>query len=157
MHILVFLWAAKWSIRQYSVHQGWEFAHQFSERIPVYLQKNEQMSDSLKKKSNSLICSFLVSNLSNLLKVTHFGERPEQFAHIAYFWWGAWAICSYRSIKKRELANRLKKKTYKKPTKKYDFSQILFFWANCTFFVSKRAYNQIVQKKWAIRSFAHLS
>ena len=29
--------------------QGWEFAHRFSERIARFLQKNERMSDSLKK------------------------------------------------------------------------------------------------------------
>ena len=45
--------------------QGLEFAHRFSERIARFLQKNEQMSDSLKKTSDSLI----------------FGERPERFAH----------------------------------------------------------------------------
>ena len=33
----------------------------------VFLRKNEQMSDSLKKTSDSLIRSFLVSNLSDLL------------------------------------------------------------------------------------------
>ena len=48
--------------------QGWEFAHWFSERNACFLRKNEQMSDSLKKTSNSLI----------------FGEQPEQFSHIAH-------------------------------------------------------------------------
>ena len=54
--------------------QGGEFAHRFSERIARFLLKNEQMSNSLKKMSNSLIRSFLVlvSNLSDLLMVAHF-------------------------------------------------------------------------------------
>ena len=52
--------------------QGWEFANQFSERNTRFLQKNERMSDSLKKTSDSLIRSFLVSNLSDLLTLlTH--------------------------------------------------------------------------------------
>ena len=42
--------------------QGWEFAHRFSERITHFLLKNEGMSDSLKKPSDSLIRSFLVSD-----------------------------------------------------------------------------------------------
>ena len=37
-----------------------------------------------KKVSNSLIRSFLVSNLSDLLTLLIFGERPEQFAHITH-------------------------------------------------------------------------
>ena len=53
-------------------YQGWEFAHWLSERIACFLQKNEQMSDSLKKTSDLLIRSFLVSNLSNLLMVANF-------------------------------------------------------------------------------------
>ena len=43
--------------------QGWEFAHWFSVRITRVLQTNERMSHLL-----------------------IFGERPEQFAHIAHFW-----------------------------------------------------------------------
>ena len=46
---------------------NWEFAHPFSERIARFLRKNEQMSDSLKKRA---IRSF-----------TRFCERPEGFAH----------------------------------------------------------------------------
>ena len=49
----------------YGFKQGWEFAHLISERIDHFLSKNEQMSASLKKMSNSLI----------------FGERPERFGH----------------------------------------------------------------------------
>ena len=47
--------------------QCWEFefAHGFSEQITRFLPKNEQLSNSHKKTSNSLICSFLVSSLSN--------------------------------------------------------------------------------------------
>ena len=66
--------------------QGWKFAHGFSEGIAGFLQKREQKSDSLKKMSNSLICLFLVSNLSDSLTSLIFGERPERFAHIAHFW-----------------------------------------------------------------------
>ena len=35
--------------------QGWEFTHLISEQIARFLPKNERMSDSLKKMSNSLI------------------------------------------------------------------------------------------------------
>ena len=52
--------------------QGWEFAHWFSERIAPFLPKNEGMSDSLKKKSDSLIRSFLVRDLSDSLMIAHF-------------------------------------------------------------------------------------
>ena len=53
-------------------YQGWEFAHRFSERIARFLRKNERMSDSLKKTSNLLISSFLVSDLSEPLMVANF-------------------------------------------------------------------------------------
>ena len=52
--------------------QGWEFAHRFSERIARFLPKNERMSDLLKKMSDSLIRSFLVSDLSDSLTIAHF-------------------------------------------------------------------------------------
>ena len=55
-----------------TIMQGWEFAHRFSERIARFLRKNERMSDSLKKTSDLLIRSFLVSDLSDLLMVAHF-------------------------------------------------------------------------------------
>ena len=61
--------------------QGWEFAHRF-------LRKNEQMSDLLKKMSNSLIHSFLVIDLSDLLTLLIYGEQPERFAYIAHQKWG---------------------------------------------------------------------
>ena len=73
--------------------QGWEFDHLFSERIALFFV--EKMSDSLIKRSHSLILSFLVSHLSDSLTVAHFwwgirvnrswllslGEWPKQFAH----------------------------------------------------------------------------
>ena len=49
--------------------QGWEFTHRFSERIARVLPKNERMSNWLKKTSDLLIFSFLVSDL---LMVAHF-------------------------------------------------------------------------------------
>ena len=52
--------------------QGWEFAHRFSERIACFLREYERMSDLLKKTSNSLIRSFLVSDLSDSLMIAHF-------------------------------------------------------------------------------------
>ena len=60
------------SLILYSPGQGWEFAHRFSKRIALFLPKNEQMSDLLKKMSDSLIRSFLVSNLSDSLTIAHF-------------------------------------------------------------------------------------
>ena len=45
--------------------QGREFTHRISERIAGFLPKNERMSDSL-------IHSFLVSDLSDLLMIAHF-------------------------------------------------------------------------------------
>ena len=51
---------------------GIRSSHLISERIACFLAKNEPMRDSLKKMSDSLIRSFLVSDLSNSLKITHF-------------------------------------------------------------------------------------
>ena len=48
------------------------FAHLISKRIAIFLSKNERMRDSLKKISDSLIRSFLVSDLSDLLTIAHF-------------------------------------------------------------------------------------
>ena len=56
----------------YGFLQGWEFAHLISEQITSFLSKNERMSDLLKKMSDSLIRSFLVSDLSDLLMIAHF-------------------------------------------------------------------------------------
>ena len=77
----------------------------------------KKMSDSFKKMSNSLIfcelpeqiahgCSFLVSNLSDLLTSLIFGEQPEQFAHNAHPKRG-----------NEQIAHFLNKKTYIKHTK----------------------------------------
>ena len=52
--------------------QGWEFAYLISEWITRFLSKNEQMSYSLKKMSDSLIRSLLVSYLSDSLTIAHF-------------------------------------------------------------------------------------
>ena len=87
--------------------QGWEFAHRFSEQIARFLKK---MSDWLKKTSDSLICSFLVSI-----------EQPERIAHgcsflvsdlseslmVAHFWWVTWAIRSHRSFLVSDLSDLL--------------------------------------------------
>ena len=69
--------------------QGWQLAHWFSEQIAHFLSINELMSDSLKKMSNLLkkmsdwlIRSFLVSDLSDsLLWSLISSERPERIAH----------------------------------------------------------------------------
>ena len=61
--------------------QGWEFAHLISEWIARLLSKNERMSDSHKKMSDSLICSFLVSEMSDSLTLLISSEQPEQIAH----------------------------------------------------------------------------
>ena len=62
-----------YSVFNYSIHfntwmQGWEFAYRFSEQIACFLQKNEQMSDSLK---NERFAHFLI-----------FGERPARISHV---------------------------------------------------------------------------
>ena len=46
-------------------NQGWEFAHLTYKQIARFLSKNERMSDSL-------IPSFLVSDLSDSLTIAHF-------------------------------------------------------------------------------------
>ena len=61
---------------RYWFQQGWEFAHRFFERIARFLPKNEQMSYLLKKMSDSLIRSFLVSDLSDSLTIAHFLWAP---------------------------------------------------------------------------------
>ena len=45
------------------------------------MSKNEQMSDALKKISDSLICLFLVSEMSDSLTSLISSERTEQIAH----------------------------------------------------------------------------
>ena len=51
---------------------GWEFAHRFSERIGRFLRKIERPERFAQKTSDSLIRSFLVSDLSKSLMVAHF-------------------------------------------------------------------------------------
>ena len=65
-------WSEAYQAKGDIENQGWEFAHRFSKQIAHFLPKNQQMSDSLKKISDSLIRSFLVSDLSNLLTIAHF-------------------------------------------------------------------------------------
>ena len=99
----------------------------FRSKSLVVLQKNERLSDLLKKerfaqkKSDLLIRSFLVSDLSDSLMVAHFwwatsayssqplifGERPERFAQIALLSRVTWEIRSHPSPKKREWENCL--------------------------------------------------
>ena len=57
-----------------------------------------------------------------------FGEIPERFTHIAHFWWATWAICSHRSLNKREWANRsfFKIKNIYKTYKKINFFNKFF-------------------------------
>ena len=105
----------------------------FSEYIASFLWKNERMSDSLQKTSDSLIHSFLVSDTQG-----------------AHFWWATWAIRSHSSflvsnlsdlltslLKKREGANRSFFKI-KKPIWNILKNKILTksFWANCSFIMS---------------------
>ena len=110
-----FLLFSNASKRERGTKQGWEFAHLISERIACFLPKNERISALLKKMSDSLIRSFLVSDRSYSLTIAHFlwaawancswslifGERPDWFAHIAHLSWTKWAIHSHRSPKKR--------------------------------------------------------
>ena len=136
--------------------QGWEFAHWFSERIAHFLRKYEWLSDSLKKTRDSLIRSVLVSDLSDLLMIAH-------------SFWATWENCSWWLIcpewpewfthfAQKEWANLLLKKTLIKTCKKRTKNMIYFlFWANCSFFESKREKWAICSKKEAIRLFAHLS
>ena len=127
--------------------QGRDFAHRFSERIARFFAKKWANEWFAQKMSDLLICSFLVSDLTDLLMVAHFwwatwanrswslifDKQPERFAHIAHFLWVTWAICLHRSLKKIEWANHLF--SNKKRTKKYDFSYIFllqiagFLWA----------------------------
>ena len=73
--------------------QGWEFAHFISERIFCFLSKNERTSDSLKKMGDSLIHSFLVSEMSNSLTWLIMSDLSESLM-VAHFWCAKWAIRS---------------------------------------------------------------
>ena len=64
----------KWTVRPdiyfpagCRLNQGWEFAHRFSERIARFLQKNERMSDSLKKTSDLLTSLIKKEGMSELV------------------------------------------------------------------------------------------
>ena len=106
-----------------------------------------------KKMCDSLIRSFLMSNLSNLLMITHFlwatwanrswllsfGERPKGFAHIAHFWWATWAIHS-RSLICLEWSERIAN------TRSYDLSKM-----------SEWAMSKWAMSKWAMSKFPALS
>ena len=53
----------------------------------------------LKKMSDSLIPSFLLSDMSKLLRSLTKNERCEQIAQVAHQKWAMWANCSGRSPK----------------------------------------------------------
>ena len=74
-------WLYSSTLRPWGEYQGWEFTHRFSKRIARFLPKNEQMSNSLKKTSNSLICSFLVIDLSDCSRSLISSERCEWICH----------------------------------------------------------------------------
>ena len=79
--------------------QGWKFAHLISEQIARLLSKNLQMSDSLKKMSNSLICSFFgwakwVIRSHRSFPLSHLSKS----LMVAHFWWAKLAICSHCSF-----------------------------------------------------------
>ena len=89
-----------------------------------------------KKTSNLLICSFLVSNLRDLLMVTHFwwATWANHSWSLIFAKWATWAIRSHCSFLVSNLSGITHYKrgneqiarvffTYKKRTKKYDFSQ----------------------------------
>ena len=92
----------------------------FLSKLLIFLRKNEQMSDLparsflVSNLSDSLMVAlFLVSDLRDSLTSLIFVEQPERLVHIAH-------------LKKRE-NERISclKKTYKKRTKKYNFSQFV--------------------------------
>ena len=91
----------------------------------------EWMSNPLTKTSDSLIRSFLLSNLSESLMVAH-------------FLWATRAICSHRALKKREWANRSFKKKLSKSVPKYNCSQKMLI--KFSFFVNERANEWFAQK-----------
>ena len=111
--VIVPLWVIGWCLT--NARAGNSLIGFPSESL-VFSPKNEQMSDSLKKTSDSLIRSFLVSDLSDLLMIAHFlwamwanrswslifGERPEGFTQIAHFCWATCAIHSHCSPKINE-------------------------------------------------------
>ena len=78
-------------------------------------------------------------------------SKNKQFPHLAHFWWATWAICSHRSLKKREWVNH---SGFFEKNKNVPKNMILvkFCWANCSFSMSERANEQFAQKN---ERFAH--
>ena len=74
------------------LQQGWKLAHRFSKRITRFWLKNERMSNSLKKMSNSLIRSGRSPKVSD----------HERFAHIVQSVQRKWGIVSKSLTKKRK-------------------------------------------------------
>ena len=73
----------------------------------VFLQKNERLSHSLKKMSDSLmVAHFWWATWVNCSWSLIFGEWPERFAYSTHFRWATWAIRSHSPLKKREWAIR---------------------------------------------------
>ena len=134
-------------------------------RIARFLSKNEPMRDLLKKMSDSLLRSFLVSEMSDSLISS---ERPERITHGCSFlvnkmsnsltsliWFEQnegftriahqkrenepkWAICSF-----------FQKKIFK-PLKKHSKTRFEIFLAKC--FWANRSFAHFWWEKWAIRS-----
>ena len=96
------------------LNQGWEFAHRFSERIALFLPKNEQMSDSLKKRVIHSFAHFWCSTWAICSPSLISSEQPERIAHGRSFWWATWAIVSHRSFLVSNLSNSLTSLTKKK-------------------------------------------
>ena len=101
---------------------------EFWSELLIFCQKSEQMSNSLKKVRNSLICSFLVSNLSNLLTIAH-------------SFWATWANRSEGVSETFTCFKNFKKNC--KNLQKIRLFQIFF--SKSLIFASKR-------EKWAICS-----
>ena len=76
----------------------------FYKKMSEWAIRSKKWSIRTKKMSDSLICSFLVSDLSDSLTSLIFGERPERFAHQK---WG-----------NEQIAHFFNKKNYIKYTKK---------------------------------------
>ena len=122
--------------------QGYEFAHRFSERITRFFVKkwaNKRFVKKNKQFAHSLICSFLVSDLSESLLVAH-------------FWWATWAICSHCSFLVSDLSNSLTSLL-----KKEVMCKSLVFYLNVQKTYQKIWFYNFSQIFWANRSFAHLS
>ena len=115
--------------------------------------KNEQMSDSLKKKQVIRSKKQAIRSLAHFWWATWanrswsllFGEQPER--------WVTRAIPSHRSLKKSEWVNRSFFVTYKKRNKKYDSQNFLSKPIICSFFMSKLlTVAHLSWATWAIHS-----